>query len=251
MRPNDKDLKEAFGAAVNGGAAADRLCDACVELLDVDGAALSIVGNDSAQGTFGSSGELSSRLDEYQFTFGEGPCMDSVRLARPILVPDLDDPLETRWPGFTGAVLNEGVRAVFALPVSIASSYVGALDLFRRTPGPLSDNGLVGGLLAAELAVLPLLDLLAADRTQSAEGADTDGWSDLATFARVEIYQATGMLMAQLDVGPTEALVRLRAHAFAEGLPVSQVAWRIVERHLTLEVDPPHPDRGTDRGNSL
>lgn len=250
MPPNDKDLEAAFAEAVSGRAAADRLCDVCVEMLDVDGAALSIVGNDCAQGTFGSSGELSRRLDEYQFTFGEGPCMDSVRLARPVLTPDLDSPLENRWPIFADAVLGEGVRAVFAIPVAVATSYVGALDLFRRTPGPLSDNGLTGGLLAAQLAALPLLDLIGAGRTQTAEGADTDGWSELAALARVEVYQATGMLMAQLDVGPTEALVRLRAHAFAEGLPVSQVAWRIVERHLTLEVDQPHPDRGANRGPS-
>ncbi|MCW2715966.1 MAG: hypothetical protein JWN88_3013 [Frankiales bacterium] len=248
MRPDDRAFREAFGTAVSGGprgvAAADRLCDACVELLDVDGAALSIVGNPSAQGTYGASSDLSRRLDEFQFTLGEGPCMDSVRLARPVLIPDLDSPLENRWPVFAAAVLGEGVRAVFAIPVAIATSYVGALDLFRRAPGPLSDEGLTGGLLAAQLGALPLLDMIAEDRTQNSDSPDDDGWSELATLARVEVYQATGMLMAQLDVGPAEALVRLRAHAFAEGVPVSQVAWRIIERELTLEADPPHPERG-------
>lgn len=52
------------------------------------------------------------------------------------------------------------------------------------------------------------------------------------------------MLMAQLDCDPTEALVRLRAHAFTVGITASEVAWLIVDRQLDLDADPPprHPD---------
>lgn len=101
------------------------------------------------QGTFGSSSELSRRLDEFQFTFGEGPCLDSVRQRRPIQVPDLADPAEERWPAYAGAVLGEGVHAVYALPVVINAQYIAALDLFRAAPGALRDTGLAGGLAAA------------------------------------------------------------------------------------------------------
>ena len=80
-------LKAELRAALagSGGAlsAANRLCQACVELLEVDGAAVSLMHEGSSQGTFGSSGELSRRLDELQFTFGEGPCLDAVRWGRP------------------------------------------------------------------------------------------------------------------------------------------------------------------------
>jgi hypothetical protein len=76
-------LRAELGAALAGAggplSAADRLCHACVELLGVDGAAVSLMYEGSSQGTFGSSGELSRRLDEFQFTFGEGPCLDAVR----------------------------------------------------------------------------------------------------------------------------------------------------------------------------
>jgi len=40
-------------------------------------------------------------------------------------------------------------------PVAIASSWVGALDLYNHAGGPLTERTLVGGLLAAELATLP------------------------------------------------------------------------------------------------
>jgi hypothetical protein len=111
------------------------------------------------------------------------------------------------------------------------------LDLFRNTPGPLSADDLRGGLLAAELAVLPLLDLMTTAGDWAAAGEGGDGWSQLASLERVEVYQATGMIMGQLDVGPTEALLRLRAHAFARGQTASEVAWSVVERRLAL-----HPD---------
>jgi AmiR/NasT family two-component response regulator len=74
---------------------------------------------------------------------------------------------------------------------------------------------------------------------------DSDAaWDQLASLARVEVYQATGMVMAQLGVGPAEALVRLRAHAFVHGLTASEVAWSIVGRQLSLESDDERPNTG-------
>lgn len=65
--------------------AADRLCEACVILLDVDAAAISLVFDGANSGTLGSSGEPARRYDDLQFTFGEGPCLDAVTGRTPIL----------------------------------------------------------------------------------------------------------------------------------------------------------------------
>jgi hypothetical protein len=233
----------------DGLSAADRLCAACVELLPVDGAAISVITSGATRGTFGSSGEFSRRLDEFQFTFGEGPCLDAVANRCPVLAADLGDPNEQRWPAFTPAVLNAGVRAVFAFPTAIATAYVGVLDLFCTAPGPLSTRATSGALWAAELAALPLLDLMSADIDWVAAGEGGDGWEQLASLERVEVYQATGMIMGQLNVNSTEALARLRGHAFVTGRTASEVAWDIVERRLILEADDA-PPRGPYRGES-
>jgi len=231
-------LRAGLGAVLAGAdgpqEAADRLCHACVDLLEVDGAAISLTHAGSARGNLGASGDLSRRLDSYQFTLGEGPCLDAVRRGGPVLVADLADRHADRWPAFTSALVEHGVSAVFALPVSVASSPVGALDLFRHQSGSLSARDLSGGLWAAELAALPLLDLMSADGAQARR--EEDGWEQLAALERVEVYQATGMLMEQLGVGSVEALVRLRAYAFARGLTASEVAWEVVERRLSLDV---------------
>jgi plasmid stability protein len=45
------------------------------------------------------------------------------------------------------------------------------------------------------------------------------------------------MLVAQLGVEPAEALVRLRAHAYATGRSSTDVARDILDRRLQLEAD--------------
>lgn len=234
-------LRADLGAAMAGASgaldAADRLCHACVGLLDIDGASISVMHHGTTRGTFGSSGELSRRLDELQFTYGEGPCIDAFSASVPVFAPDLDDPDERRWPAFRGALLTSGVSAVFALPVSVASTAVGALDLFRHRSGPLSAGALTGGLLAAELAAVPLLDLMSADVDWDSAARGEGGWDHLSSLDRVEVYQATGMVMGALDVSPAEALVRLRALAFARGQTASELAWAIIERRVSLDSD--------------
>jgi hypothetical protein len=248
-------LRAGLGAAVRGPggplAAADRLCQACVDLLPVDGAAVSITHSGTTRGTFGSSGELSRRLDELQFTFGEGPCLDAVSTGQPVLVGDVGHAGEQRWPAFARAAVDSGMRAVFALPIPLARAPIGALDLFCKETGPLTELSLEGGLWAAELAALPFLELMT--EVRAAEGGD--GWEQLASLERVEVYQATGMIIGHLDVDAAEALVRLRAYAFSQGLTASEAAWAIVERRVSLAEEEsfrigPEADRSDGTGGT-
>lgn len=233
-------IPEELIAAVDGqrGAkAADRLCEACVLLLDVDAAAISLVFDGANAGTLGSSSTSARAFDELQFTYGEGPCLDAVSLQAPVAVVDLADAGEARWPHYGLAMLENRIRGVFAMPVLAAGEYVGALDLFRAEPGPLAREQLAGAAAAADLAGIPVLDLLSADLRAAVDDPASDAWAELYTLSRAEVSQATGMLVAQLDVDPTEALVRLRAHAYATGRSATDVARDIINRRLTLETD--------------
>jgi len=236
---------------------ANELCHVCVDVLGVDGAAISMVFGGISRGTYGSSSEASRRLDEYQFTFGEGPCLDAVAAGAVVHAPDLNATTEQRWPLFIDAVLGDGIQAVFALPVMFATDCVGALDLYRSGPGPLIGDQLAGGLLAAELAALPLLTLIS---DINREDANLTATTDLSTdtdeavsadpaeptaaarqpavdIDRIEVYQATGMLIAQLGVNADEALARLRGYALATGRTASEVAYAILRQGLELERD--------------
>jgi hypothetical protein len=231
-------IHEQLLAAVDGKRgvdAADRLCEACVVLFDVDAAAISLVFDGANSGTLGSSGEPARMYDELQFMLGEGPCLDSVTLRAPILVVDLADPDDARWPIYGPAMLDLEVRGVYAMPVLVAGEYIGALDLFRAQPRPLADEHFTGAIAAAELAGIPLLDLLDTDMQAAVGDPDSNAWAELHTLSRAEVSQATGMLVAQLGVEPPEALVRLRAYAYATGRSATDVARDILDRRLRLE----------------
>jgi hypothetical protein len=242
------ELNAAVSVADAGRPAADALCGTCVDLFGVDGAAVSVIFEGTSAGTFGSSSPNSRRLDEHQFTFGEGPCLDAVSSGTAVLVPDLADREERRWPVLAGALLEDGIRGVFALPIMVATVCVGALDLFRERPGPLQGDRLAGALLAAELASVPLLDLAAqADRDLGEDSGSQEADPSVGELDRVEVYQATGMLISALGIDAAEALARLRAHAMATGQTASQVARAIVERRLMLERDDPGHRGGAER----
>lgn len=220
-----------------GAVAADKLCEACVDVLAVDAASLSLIFEGTNNGTLGASSALARRYDEFQFTFGEGPCVDTVRRRTPVLVLDLADPREIRWPAYRPAMLSHQIRSIFAIPVVVGGQYAGALDLFRAAPGPLDGEALAGAFVAADLAELPMYDIIS-DLAHGvlAESAD-DAWRELSSLGRAEVSQATGMVMAQLGVDATEALVRLRAHAYVAGRTASEVARDIVDRRLRLEAN--------------
>jgi hypothetical protein len=50
------------------------------------------------------------------------------------------------------------------------------------------------------------------------------------------VHQASGMVAVQLGVGVGEALVRLRAYAFAQDCPLTAVAGDVVGRRLRFDV---------------
>jgi GAF domain/ANTAR domain len=217
--------------------AGDRLCRACVQLLGVDAAAISLVFDGANAATVGSSGPLAQVYDELQFILGEGPCLDSVALRDPVVVLDLADPGDVRWPAYGSAMLEHQIRGVYAMPVLVAGEWVGALDLFRAKPGPLSAEQLAGAVTAAELAAIPVLDLMSADLKDAVFDPSSTAWAELNTLSRAEVSQATGVLIAQLGIDAAEALVRLRAHAYATDRSTIDVARDILDRRLMLEDD--------------
>ena len=229
-------IEDVLVAGERGIPAADRLCIACLPLLGVDAAAISLIDEGESRGTFGASDAAARLLDSLQFTAGEGPCLEAAEMMVPVLVPDLHAQDEPRWPAFKEAAERAGVRAVFAFPIRVGLIGLGALDLFRSVAGPLSAVQLTDAVMVADAASQILLDVVDEARDTSERADPLAQWAQVASLSRVEVYQATGMLMAQLELSPTAALVRLRAYAFANELTVSEVAQLVTSRQLRMEV---------------
>jgi GAF domain-containing protein/ANTAR domain-containing protein len=208
---------------------ADRLgqiCNEAVAALSALGVGMSVMTADGAHGIAAASDLATARIEELQFTFGEGPCIEAFASNRPLLIPDLEA-TAARWPVYTPTVTDAGVRAVFAIPLQVGAARLGVLDIFRDRVGSLTRAELGEAFTYADSAVDALLD----GQEGTADALDE-------TFDHgAALFQAQGMVMVQLGVSLAEALVRIRAYAFATSRPLSEVADDIVARRLRLERD--------------
>jgi GAF domain-containing protein len=207
-----------------------RLCMACAAVTDMTGAGIMLIAEDGPHGSICTTDAVSALIEDLQFTLGEGPCVDAHRDQRPVVEPDLAHPDVSRWASFTPPVLASGARAVFGFPVSIGDMRVGALNLYRDRPGPLTDDQHADAVLIATIAARAIVGMQA-DAEPGALGAELE----VGTNFQFVVHQAAGMVAVQLGVGVDEALLRLRAHAFITDRLVADVARDVVTRRLRFD----------------
>jgi hypothetical protein len=221
-RPRVGQLLAAYGSDV------EAMCDACVRHLPgIGGVGVAVMTRLPAQGIRYASNRVSERVEELQVVLGEGPCVDAFSAGRPVLASDLDQAAWVRrWPAFVPEALAAGARAVFALPLQVGSARVGVMDLYRDAPGWLPGGELADALVFADATTQALLI--------EAHARDVQGVPLYESYPAV-VHQATGMVKVQLNVGIAEALVRLRAYAYAEERPIEDVARDVVGRRLRFD----------------
>ncbi len=169
-------------------------------------------------------------LEDAQFTVGEGPCAEAFRSGLPVSATSFGPETSGRWPSFAPLAVANGTRAVFAYPLTSVGANVGVLSVYQRSAGALSDEQHADCLALVEVITETMLSLQ--DLSPPGELARE---LDDAVAHRAEVYQASGIVAVQLGVPADEALVRMRAHAFATDQPLDAVASAIVHRRLRLD----------------
>jgi len=218
------------------------VCEAAVAGVGVDGAGVTVMVSTTVRDTLHATDPVAGDLEEWQLTFGQGPCVDAFNDGGPVLVVDLGSPdYSARWPAFTPAALDSGAQAVFALPLQVGAIRLGVLDLYRTRPGPLSAHELADALAFADAAGMLLLDGAAGTQPDTADLA----WQrDDPTAHQAQVHQATGMILVQLGVSAEAAFARLRAYTYSSDRRLGDVARDVVERRLRFEPDPPSGGKG-------
>ncbi len=206
------------------------LCEACTDILDVTGAGVMLMSGDVPRGSLCTTNAVSNLIEELQFTLGEGPCVDAHHQSRVVLEPDLAHPASSRWLAFTPPAVEAGVRAIFAFPLQVGMVRLGALDLYRDGTGSLSDDQHADSLVMADLIANWVLNVQA----NAPPGAVAEELDNGADFHFV-VHNAAGAVSAQLGVSITEALIRLRAHAFSNNRLLRDVAEDVVARRLRFK----------------
>jgi hypothetical protein len=208
-----------------------RLCSACVDVLDVTGAGITIM-NGSQTGPVCVSNHRMAALEDLQFTVGEGPCQDAFHSGRPVRAPHLDQAASDRWPSFVDLANASGIGAVFAYPLSTIGVPIGVLTLYKDTAGDLTAAQQDDSIAMAEVLTEAVLSL-----QQDMPSGQLAVGLEAAVAYRAEIHQASGMVAIQLQIPVAEALLRIRAYAFAYDRHVGAVAADIVGRRLRLADD--------------
>lgn len=198
-----------------------------VELLPVSGAAVSTLGGFLGSETISATDPLAARLDELQFDLSEGPCWQAVAHKRPVLEPALS-PTHRDWPTFASAATDQGVRSMFAFPLIVGALPVGAVDLYSIPEVSLTNEQCRQAIAMSEIIGRHVL------RKAIREGELPDEDAEPGGFSRRVIHQATGVVIAQLQVSPDDARLIIQGHAFAAGRPMKEIAREILNGAVTF-----------------
>jgi hypothetical protein len=211
-----------------------RICRLCVDTLAITGAGIAIVTAAGHRGVVCATNDAAAQIEQLQLSLGEGPCVDAATTGSPVLIPDLARSRDVgveRWPAFMQGAATAGVKAVFALPLRVGAISVGVMDLYRDHPGELGDDELSCALIAADAAALAVLYL-------DVDGDDAFSEDEASRSSyQLQVHQATGMVMVQLGVSIEEAFLALRARAFSDGRPLSDLATDVLARRVRFSME--------------
>jgi hypothetical protein len=205
-------------------------CEVAAEVTGMTGAGIMLVAGDAPEGSLCTTDHASRVIEDLQYMLGEGPCVDAHRFGMAVFEPDLATPDLARWPAFSPPAVAAGALAVFGFPVRIGAARLGALNLYRDRPGPLSDEQHTVALVMADVTARAILAM-------QADAPPGEIAAELIAGANFQfvVHQAAGMMSVQLDVNVAEALIRLRAYAFRTERPIATVATDVVNGDLRFD----------------
>jgi transcriptional regulator with GAF, ATPase, and Fis domain len=205
------------------------LTERCVDLLDASAAGLLLANGDGRLRVIAATSEATGTVELFEAQNDEGPCRDCFHSGKPVNVADL--PSEAaRWPRFSPVAASAGFRAAHALPLRLRGQVLGALNLFRAEPSPLSRTDLATGQALADVATISLVESRALRDVQAvAEQLEE------ALNSRTAVEQAKGVLAERQGIGMDEAFSRLRAFARGRQRRLTDVALEVVAGTLPAD----------------
>jgi len=198
-----------------------------VQLLDIDAAGLLLADPRGELRVVAASSEAARLLELFQLQADQGPCLDCCRTGQPVTAADLAT--AQRWPQFTAAARDAGFTAVQALPMRLREQVIGALNLFRATPGPFDPADVRIGQALADVATISVLNERGMRHNEI-----LNEQLQAALDSRVIIEQAKGKLAERLGLDMDQAFSLLRDAARSRNLRLSDLARAIIDGTETL-----------------
>ncbi|KQR29567.1 MULTISPECIES: GAF and ANTAR domain-containing protein [Curtobacterium] len=226
----DDAFERALRALRSADVADDQLSRPFALALPMGGVSISTFGELCPSETVSATDEVATRIDEIQLDLSEGPCWAALSTDAPVLETDLVERPNAAWPAFNEAVRSEPVGAVFAFPVAFGPFPLGAIDVYVPQPATIEDDTVRQAMTLASAVSRRVLR-----RALRSIADQDDALLDRSPSSRRVVHQATGVVLAQLDISPEDAYLLLQGHAFARRTTMRRVAEEILDGTVRFE----------------
>lgn len=209
-----------------------RLCGVAADVTDATGVGILLEDVDGRLRYAAASDPMASRLEAIQLELGEGPCMLAHSTAEPVLIPELA--AERRFDQFVPRAREQGVEAVFTLPLLHRGDSVGILDVYRDRASALTDGQMADAALTADMVTTAVLNRRLYD-----DSVTVAQQLQAALDARILMEQAKGRISERCGVSVEEAEDMIHARARGLGRPIGDIVRDIAAGTSTVEDDEP------------
>ena len=151
-------------------------------------------------------------------------------MGEPVLADEAT--IRSRWPGcYEPLVARTSIRGTISLPLRDELTGIGALDLYLVPPRDIGSLSLHD----AQTVTAEVAGVLQAQSQRMRHESDGPAWLDAPVAERRStVWQAIGFVKSALHVPSPDALALLRAHAYATGSSLDELAAQVVNRQMPV-----------------
>jgi GAF domain-containing protein len=187
------------------------------------GAGVSLMDQDGKRVSVGATDDSVLAADNLQYELGEGPCISAWATGTPVYIGDTHT--DDRWPEWTSAAAEGGVRSCLSVPLLHTPTGLGALKVYSDAAEAFTEEDRRLLINLARSAAALLGHIQASDLPQR---ISSDVKASLAE--RDTIGVARGILMERHNIDRQTAMNRLISLATNAGTTIGVQAAIISER---------------------
>ncbi len=205
-----------------------RLSADAVDVLGAETAGVMLSDGRGGLRLLASSEERMRLLELFELQNQQGPCFDAFNTGRTVAASSAEG--RDLWPQFAPAASEQGFLFMCAAPLQLRGTVLGALNLFRATDEPFTENEMRVAQAMAKVAATGLLQ----QRTLS-ERQLLSEQLQAALQSRVVIEQAKGVLAEYLGISVDDAFLQLRRHARNSNRKLTDLARDVADKTLEAQ----------------
>ena len=205
------------------------LAERSVILLPAEAAALTLIDQRGNLRVLASTSEETRMLELFELQCAQGPGVDSFHSGQQVVNVDLQESHD-RWPLFSVEAIAAGFATMYALPLRLRGTVIGAINLFCVDDAAVSDADVAVGQALADVATIGLLaqfrpeeDHVIAEHLQA------------AINTRIVIEQAKGVLAERLKINMDQGLMLLRGYARDQTTKLAAIAAGVIDGSIPAE----------------